>query len=547
MNCVSSVRPKRALALTLCTSLLASASVLIGCRPMEPVPSDAGDTGATDAFTTIDASGDAATPLDAPPLRPLERVLFIGNSYTYYYELPGMVRSIGDASGAPLAVEMVAPGGATLNDHATTSGALARIAEGFDVVVMQAQSLEAFSPAFETAARPFADAIDAAGSRGVWYAHWSRGDIEVDRVVGTRLIEAGYARAAALHGDVVARVGEAFLIAGDRLPSIGLMDPDRSHPSAAGSLLAACVIFQAITDRSPVVPASIVPGLSDEDARALCAIADAGVPCDAQESLCGDACVPWSPMACGDCDTVCDEGDPCRSGVCGCGPGTTGCGGTCVDLLSNPNHCGACGQACGAHARCVDSECACPSGGFDTFSFMTDPVSCSDGGMDGGETLECKAAVHDACRAIGGALGCFSSGFGPATGHSGEGGYRIQCVDAVSVMTTYAALDAIVPGCAAAPISAACSTAIHRLCRSHGAASGFGPVSVSGDDVEVSCLPVATVVRAPSAEVGASRCSADPVTCTIAAWSACLRAGHAAGFGPVEVIGDDVEIVCVDE
>ena len=346
------------------------------------------------------------------------------------------------------------------------------------------------------------------------------------------------------HGPLV---GEAFLIAGYVLPEVTLIGPDRSHPTPAGSLLAACVIFEAIAERSPIVPAAIVAGLSDADARTLCAIADAGVPCDAEESLCGGECVAWSPSACGSCDTVCEAGDPCRAGVCGCDAGSMGCDGSCVDLDSNPRHCGACGRDCGALAACDAGECACPAGDFFASDVTTDPPSCTAGAMDTGETLVCKAAVHDACGAVGGALGCFTSGFGPATGHSGDGNFRVQCVRSVSEMTTYAELDAVVPGCAAEMLGQACSTAIHRLCRSRGAVSGFGPVSVVGDVVEVSCLPVATVVRAPSAEVRASRCDADPVTCTVVAWSACTRAGHSAGFGPVEVIGDDVDIVCVDE
>lgn len=383
----------------------------------------------------------------------------------------------------------MAPGGATLDDHWTTTGARERIDESFDVVVVQGQSLEALYPSFDAAALPLADAIESAGSRGVWYAHWARGDVELDSRTGVTLIEEGYARAAATHDGVVARVGEAFLIAGLVLPDIPLIGADRSHPTSAGSLLAACVIFQATTGVSPQVPPSIA-GLSDDDARALCAIADDGVLCDAGQSLCGDECVPWSAAACGGCDTECDGGDPCRAGVCGCDEGFMGCDETCVDLLSNPRHCGGCGSDCGPLTRCVEGECA----------------------------------------RIGGALGCFSSGFGPSTGHSGAGDYRVQCLTADSVVTTYGALADIVPGCVAGELGQACSTAIHRFCRGLGASSGFGPVAVSGDAIEVSCLPTATVLRAPVADVRASRCTADPVTCTAAAWSYCIGQGHMAGW-----------------
>lgn len=40
-----------------------------------------------------------------------------------------------------------------------------------------------------------------------------------------------------------------------------------------------------------------------------------------------------------------------------CGSGQTNCGGVCVNLTTNPIHCGACGKPCAAYEPCVSSSC----------------------------------------------------------------------------------------------------------------------------------------------------------------------------------------------
>ena len=46
-----------------------------------------------------------------------KNILFLGNSYTYGNDLPGMVRSLASAAGKSATTTMVAPGGQTLSGH----------------------------------------------------------------------------------------------------------------------------------------------------------------------------------------------------------------------------------------------------------------------------------------------------------------------------------------------------------------------------------------------------------------------------------------------
>merc|ERR1719317_1917053 len=68
-----------------------------------------------------------------------KNILFLGNSYTYFNDLPGMVSSLATAAGLSASVKSVAPGGQTLGGHVSSS--LGQITSGdWDVVVIQDQS-----------------------------------------------------------------------------------------------------------------------------------------------------------------------------------------------------------------------------------------------------------------------------------------------------------------------------------------------------------------------------------------------------------------------
>jgi hypothetical protein len=60
---------------------------------------------------------------------------------------------------------------------------------------------------------------------------------------------------------------------------------------------------------------------------------------------CDGSCVDLAtdPRHCGDCNVMCQMagGQFCEEGSCECGE-LTDCDGVCVDLTTNPDHCGAC-------------------------------------------------------------------------------------------------------------------------------------------------------------------------------------------------------------
>lgn len=523
-----------------------------------------GSEGAADAPASgeadgpsVDAPAGAADAAVAPDVALVpRRVLFVGNSYTEQNNLPAVVRALGTANGTSLTVESITPGGARFADHWLTTGARARIETGnFDAVVLQGQSLEPIFEAdgFVGYGSALGEAVRDAGAAAVWFATWARR--EGDPIYAQWAMSTPASMTSTLdwryemmveEDDGVARVGAAWQLARAALPAVALHADDGSHPSAAGTLLAGCVILQAITRQPPRLPDPPPLGVPPDTAAALCAIAPK-VRCLADETFCGGSCVDLASDVnhCGACGVTCAAEDPCRDGVCGCPAGRTGCARICRDLLTDPLHCGTCTSYCTVGAHCAGGACACPAAAalkLDLAELAALRPACDS--PQEAAAPACKAAVHRSCQS----LDCFDSGFGPPAGHSPQIN-AVMCVRGKVSTTTYATLRSFVPTCDGTNQAPGqdCVTAISRYCASIGAVTGFGPIETAGDSVTVTCLPDARIVRTTFAEVSsfASRCTADPVNCGIASWSYCESLGHAGGFGPVEVAGTDLDVACL--
>jgi hypothetical protein len=197
------------------------------------------------------------------------RVLFIGNSYAYFNNLPEVFAKLGDAGHQKKVVfAMQAPGGWRLKDH-WDRGELRKALSGqkWDYVVLQDQSQlgddhvidgkprittdENFHPA----AVEMAKAIRDAGAIPVFYLTWTKKAVPQDQA----MLDNAYFRAAKETKSIVAPVGIAWADVRAKDSSIELYIADGSHPTPAGSYLAACVFYATIFGRSPVgLPSKII-------------------------------------------------------------------------------------------------------------------------------------------------------------------------------------------------------------------------------------------------------------------------------------------------
>lgn len=179
------------------------------------------------------------------------RVLFIGNSYTTRNDLPELIKSLAAQEGnaAPIETEVIAFGGASLAAHWNRGDAQRALAgQRWDAVVLQEQSSRPMRAleSMRKHARLFVDAIRQSGARPILYMTWRRRD----QPESGSIIAAAYRDLSIETGCGLAAVGEAWIEAEARHPDVCLYDDDKSHPSFAGSLVAARSIFESLFERA---------------------------------------------------------------------------------------------------------------------------------------------------------------------------------------------------------------------------------------------------------------------------------------------------------
>jgi hypothetical protein len=201
------------------------------------------------------SSSSPAAPSQAEPPRGSGsnegRVLFIGNSLTQANDLPTMVETVFRQAGTPIGTASVAFGGFSLEDHWNLGTAQRRIAEGgWSIVVLQQgpSSLPENQVNLRDWTARFDGVIRASGARTALYMVWP----ESNRLEAFDAVSQSYARAAEGVGGMLFPVGEAWRAAWRRDPDAPLYGPDGFHPTTTGTYLAALVIYQQISGRSPV-------------------------------------------------------------------------------------------------------------------------------------------------------------------------------------------------------------------------------------------------------------------------------------------------------
>jgi hypothetical protein len=186
------------------------------------------------------------------PESPPTRILFIGNSYTSRNQLPRLLAGLAATAERPVHVEVdsIVAGGASLRRHWNAGRAQAAIAAiAWDYVVLQEQStLPVKNPVrYHENVRLFAAEIATRHARTVLYLTWSRQQAPQTQESITRAVEG----IAAEVGARVVPVGPAWHAAMRQDRDLALYTDDGSHPTPAGSYLAACVFLASLFDRRP--------------------------------------------------------------------------------------------------------------------------------------------------------------------------------------------------------------------------------------------------------------------------------------------------------
>ncbi len=254
-------------------ALAGIASLQVACRSPQPVASSAptadvaqvnpdgvadaeadppGDAAVADQGATAAATADADTAATAAA----PRVLFVGNSYTYVNDLPAMTAAFAAHAVPPQTWEVASStlGGAFLGDHLTKTDAVAQIAKAtWTWVVLQGQSLEpAGTPStFEKGASQMSALVHKTAAQLAFYTTWPRkagNEVYAQAFSGGTpaalfaKLKAEMELVATQNQGVRVPVGDAWMVALQEQPAIELYQDDGSHPTIAGTYLAACVL-----------------------------------------------------------------------------------------------------------------------------------------------------------------------------------------------------------------------------------------------------------------------------------------------------------------
>lgn len=191
----------------------------------------------------------APTPAVAAAHAPL-RILWIGNSYSYYNDLPRTITMMAMAAGearVPSITAALVPG-QFLRGHAQRAAVIEAIAEGWDYVVLQDQSLSTIEQPDSVLkyGTMLGSLAKQAGAKVLLYATWPRQSTPQTAPVIQRV----YATLAASIGATVVPVGSAWMAMREESPSSVLYMEDGSHPTAVGSYVAASVFYGVLYGKS---------------------------------------------------------------------------------------------------------------------------------------------------------------------------------------------------------------------------------------------------------------------------------------------------------
>lgn len=193
------------------------------------------------------------------------RVLFLGNSYTYVNDVPQLTANIAAGLGDTLVFDTYAPGGYTLHRHSTDATSLNKIKGKWDYLVLQEQSqlpaLEVYqNSTLYTLCSLFRSHNPC--SRIMLYMTWGRKNGDTGNCAAwppvctywgmDSLLRLRYIQMAVNNHGELSPVGAAWRYTRLNYPGINLYDPDESHPSAAGSYLAACCFYTALFGKNPL-------------------------------------------------------------------------------------------------------------------------------------------------------------------------------------------------------------------------------------------------------------------------------------------------------
>jgi hypothetical protein len=194
------------------------------------------------------------------PLTPRShKILFIGNSLTYYNDLPGLLAQFPAGEEHPLWHARVILPNTSLAGHRQLTPARSRLDEGgwTHVVLQEYSSRSVKHPAATLESfRLWAEDARRVGAQPVILENWPN----VRRPSDLAKTQMAFAQAQNETAAIIAPAGRAWLFCLQSHPEINLYI-DSIHPTVAGTYLAACVLYRTLYRKPARGLPTQIPGL----------------------------------------------------------------------------------------------------------------------------------------------------------------------------------------------------------------------------------------------------------------------------------------------
>lgn len=195
-----------------------------------------------------------------------KEILFVGNSFTFYWNLPKLVEDMAKSRGLNWKVSQSTSSGVTLEQHWNSRKGLQTISlieeNNFDYIIYQDRSHNPIRQldSTEVYAKKFINLSKSKNSIpflfSTWFypEYWEREypNNKIDLNTNPFPIESVISRISKEEKIDFIPVGRAFKLFQQKYPNYNLLFDDDKHSSANGSYLAACIIFSSISGESSV-------------------------------------------------------------------------------------------------------------------------------------------------------------------------------------------------------------------------------------------------------------------------------------------------------
>lgn len=191
------------------------------------------------------------------------KILFVGNSHTYYNNLSTMFVNIIQAFGHKSSVRELSSGYYTLKQFADVENQGGKLLDktlteqSWDFVILQEHTTSSLPSVAEEEMFPPSRVLDEkiknSGGQTAFLMTWTpKKGIKGQKPEQVQSdIASTYMTIAEELDDLVIPAGVSFMRCVDLYPEIELWDPDGQHPSPEGSYLTACTIYAVIFQESP--------------------------------------------------------------------------------------------------------------------------------------------------------------------------------------------------------------------------------------------------------------------------------------------------------